>query len=48
MPCIEEELKMLLIKIGYPVEDLVGYVTGDPLPIRLRDKIASTNAEILS
>ena len=35
-------IKNALIKIGYPVEDLVGYVTGDPLPIKLRDKIAST------
>jgi DNA excision repair protein ERCC-3 len=29
-------LKQALIKIGYPVEDLAGYVTGDPLPLRLR------------
>ncbi len=35
-------IKNALIKIGYPVEDLVGYVTGDPLPIEIRDKIAST------
>jgi len=35
-------IKNALIKIGYPVEDIVGYVTGDPLPIKLRDKIAST------
>ncbi len=35
-------IKNALIKIGYPVEDLVGYVTGDPLPIKLRDKITST------
>jgi DNA excision repair protein ERCC-3 len=37
-------IKNALIKIGYPVEDLVGYVPGDPLPIRLREKMASTNA----
>jgi len=36
-------IKNALIKIGYPVEDLVGYVPGDPLPIRLREKMASTN-----
>ncbi len=36
-------IKNALIKIGYPVEDLVGYVPGDPLPIKIRDKIASTN-----
>ena len=35
-------IKNALIKIGYPVEDLVGYVTGDPLPLEIRDKIAST------
>lgn len=35
-------IKNSLIKIGYPVEDLVGYVTGDPLPIEIRDEIAST------
>jgi DNA excision repair protein ERCC-3 len=35
-------IKNALIKIGYPVEDLVGYVTGDPLPIEIRDKIASS------
>lgn len=35
-------IKNALIKIGYPVEDLVGYVPGDPLPIKLRDKINST------
>ncbi|MGA9841407.1 MAG: DNA repair helicase XPB [Nitrososphaeraceae archaeon] len=37
-------IKNALIKIGYPVEDLVGYVPGDPLPIRLRERMASTNA----
>ncbi len=35
-------IKNALIKIGYPVEDLVGYVTGDPLPIEIRDKITSS------
>ena len=41
-------IKNALIKIGYPVEDLVGYVPGDPLPIRLREKMASTNAAFKS
>ncbi len=36
------QIKNALIKIGYPVEDLVGYIPGDPLPIKLRDKTAST------
>lgn len=37
-------IKNALIKIGYPVEDLVGFVPGDPLPIRLRERITSSNA----
>ena len=37
-------IKNALIKIGYPVEDLVGYIRGDPLPIKLRDRITSNNA----
>ncbi|MFH0920589.1 MAG: helicase-associated domain-containing protein, partial [Fibrobacterota bacterium] len=31
-------LKQALIKIGYPAEDLAGYVDGDPHPIALREK----------
>lgn len=31
-------LKCALIKIGFPVEDLAGYVDGAPLEIELRDK----------
>jgi DNA excision repair protein ERCC-3 len=30
-------LKQALIQVGYPVKDLCGYVTGDPLPLTLRD-----------
>ena len=29
-------VKQALIKMGYPVEDLAGYVDGDPLEVRLR------------
>ncbi|MDN5845977.1 MAG: helicase-associated domain-containing protein [Candidatus Nitrosocosmicus sp.] len=36
------QIKNALIKIGYPVEDLVGYITGDPLPLEIREKMAST------
>lgn len=32
-------LKVALIKLGYPVEDLAGYRDGAPLEIRLRDKL---------
>lgn len=31
-------VKQTLIKIGYPVEDLAGYVAGDPLPLKLRER----------
>ena len=30
-------LKMALTNAGFPVEDLAGYVQGDPLPIKLRE-----------
>jgi len=30
------QINQPLIKIGYPVEDLAGYVTGAPLEVRLR------------
>ncbi len=31
------KLKQALIKMGYPCQDLAGYVQGDPLPVKLRD-----------
>ena len=34
-------IKCALIKIGYPVEDLAGYVQGAPLPLELRTKALS-------
>ncbi len=34
-------LKQALIKIGYPVVDLAGYVNGDPCPAQLRDTTAA-------
>ena len=36
-------IKQALIKIGYPVEDLAGYTTGDHLEISLRSQTASGN-----
>jgi DNA excision repair protein ERCC-3 len=30
------EIKQVLIRVGYPVEDLAGYVIGDPYPVKLR------------
>lgn len=34
-------VKCALIKIGYPVEDLAGYIQGAPLPFQLRDSTAA-------
>jgi DNA excision repair protein ERCC-3 len=34
-------IKMSLAKAGFPVEDLAGYLTGDPLPISLRETTVS-------
>lgn len=31
-------IKQLLVKIGYPVEDLAGYVDGEKLPVELRSE----------
>lgn len=36
-------LKQALIKMGYPCEDLAGYVAGDPLPIQLRESTLDGN-----
>ncbi|WP_199617799.1 DNA repair helicase XPB [Paenibacillus alkalitolerans] len=34
-------VKQELLKLGYPVEDIAGYVTGESIPIRLRTTSAS-------
>ncbi len=34
-------LKHVLIQLGYPVEDLAGYVQGDPLDVDLRNEMVS-------
>ncbi|MFA7232575.1 MAG: DNA repair helicase XPB [Terrimicrobiaceae bacterium] len=36
-PADRGRLKQALIKLGYPVEDLAGYTTGDALPVALRE-----------
>jgi DNA excision repair protein ERCC-3 len=36
-------LKSVLIKVGYPVEDLAGYVEGEPLDVELRKKRLATD-----
>ncbi len=40
-PGMRGRIKQALIKIGYPVEDLAGYVEGDPIEIELRIKTRS-------
>ena len=37
MPDRRGHVKQALIKIGWPVEDLAGYVAGDPLDVDMRD-----------
>lgn len=38
------EIKQALIRIGFPVEDLAGYLPGAPLAIRLRETTVAGNA----
>jgi DNA excision repair protein ERCC-3 len=38
-PVYRGHVKQALIKIGYPVEDIAGYVTGGPLDVRLRGEM---------
>ena len=38
-------LKMELTKMGFPVEDVAGYVKGRPFPINLRDKLLSNGKD---
>ena len=40
-PAERGNLKCALIKLGFPVEDLAGYVDGAPLPLHLRGKTLS-------
>jgi DNA excision repair protein ERCC-3 len=37
-------LKQALVTVGYPAEDLAGYVTGDTLPLQLRSFASSGNS----
>jgi len=37
IPAMRGHIKQALVNIGYPAEDLAGYVAGDPLAIILRD-----------
>jgi len=39
-PRMRGHVKQALIRIGFPVEDLAGYVEGDPLPLQLAEKMS--------
>jgi DNA excision repair protein ERCC-3 len=43
-PAFRGHVKQALLKIGYPVEDLAGYVTGGPLDVRLRERTKEGSA----
>ncbi len=45
IPLLERgRIKQVLIKIGFPIEDLAGYVDGDTLEFRLRDFTVNSGA----
>ena len=37
------ELKLRLIRLGHPVQDMAGYKPGDPLPFEIRSSLLSTS-----
>jgi DNA excision repair protein ERCC-3 len=43
-PFVRGKLKILLTELGFPVQDLAGYVQGEPLKIELRKNLADTGA----
>lgn len=46
-PSRRGHLKMLLTNSGFPVEDIAGYISGEPLPLSLREKTLSGKDFIL-
>ena len=46
-PVMRGHIKQVLVQIGYPAEDLAGYVTGDPLPFALRSQSLDGTAFVL-
>ncbi|WP_297204594.1 DNA repair helicase XPB [uncultured Brachyspira sp.] len=44
-PTYRGHIKLALINIGYPVQDLAGYKTGEPYHFNLREKLASSGDE---
>jgi DNA or RNA helicases of superfamily II len=43
-PAARGHIKQALVQLGFPAEDLAGYVTGDALPLRLRSETLSRQA----
>ncbi|MCL2100260.1 MAG: DEAD/DEAH box helicase [Fibromonadales bacterium] len=41
-PFVRGKLKILLTELGFPVQDLAGYIKGDPLNIELRQTLANS------
>ncbi len=42
-PLVRGKLKILLTELGFPVQDLAGYVQGEPLEIELRQTLANSD-----
>ncbi len=40
-PALRGEIKQALVKVGFPAEDLAGYVEGEALAVELRSELAS-------
>ncbi len=46
-PRMRGHVKQALIRIGFPVEDLAGYVEGDPLPMTLAEQMTPSEFRLL-
>jgi DNA excision repair protein ERCC-3 len=46
-PLARGKLKILLTEIGFPVQDLAGYVKGEPLNIELRENFADSDEKFM-
>ncbi|GHV14909.1 DEAD/DEAH box helicase [Fibrobacterales bacterium] len=42
-PLVRGKLKIVLTELGFPVQDLAGYIQGDPLEIEMRETTADTD-----
>jgi DNA excision repair protein ERCC-3 len=46
-PLVRGKLKILLTELGFPVQDLAGYIKGEPLNIELRETLADSGEKFL-